>query len=130
LSFRSNLDEAFRGAEADRKDAVLFLSRIISEENKARIRREMENDAHFAAKQHHFFGSQVRGALRAGGFFYDPIVMDDIWFSWVKEAVYLPKDKIVITYSINERIQRYEDLQNLLRMRRRERENERASKGS
>jgi hypothetical protein len=111
LGFTSHFDEAFRRAESEREEAAVFISRIIPEEDKDRIRHEIEIDANFAGREHHFFGMKVRNALRAGGFFYDPHVMDCIWFSWLKEAVCLPKDKIVITDSLRRRIRKYEEQQ-------------------
>ena len=75
---------------------------------KNRIRLEIKNDPKFVDKHHLLgLGTRVRNALRMGGFFYNPHTMDGIWFGWLKEAVCLPEDKIILTDSMKERIERY-----------------------
>lgn len=101
------LKESMERVNADQEEAVVFLAKIISRKEKKRIRMSIAKDPEFAVKQHMFFGMNVRNALRAGGFFYDPITMDVIWFDWLKRAVCLPEDKIILTDSIKERIKKY-----------------------
>jgi hypothetical protein len=111
MSSKAYFDDAFKRANADQEQAVRFLSQIIPSEDKTQIRHQIENDPNFAGREHLSFGMNVRNALRAGGFFYDPHVMDSIWFSWLKEAVCLPENKKAITDSVRTRIKKYEKQQ-------------------
>lgn len=106
--YTSYITEEFKRVEADQEEAIMFLAKIIPKEDKERIRRNIENDPDFVGKQHMFLGMKVRNALRNGGFFYDPHMMDGIWFPWLKEAVCLPEDKIILTDSNQERIKKYQ----------------------
>jgi hypothetical protein len=72
MSSEAYFCDAFKRANDDREEAVRFLSQIIPTEDKTRIRRRIENDPNFAAREHLSLGMNVRNALRAGGFFYDP----------------------------------------------------------
>lgn len=99
--------EDFERVAGDKEDAIMFLASIIPRRNRVRIRAEIKNDKDFEVKQHFFLGMSVRNALRAGDFFYLPETLDFIWFSMLEEAVNLPKDKIILTDSIRERIRKY-----------------------
>jgi hypothetical protein len=97
----------FERASAEREEAIVFLASIIPMRNKKRIQTEIKNDKNFEVKQHFFLGMRVRNALRAGDFSYLPQTLDFIWFPRLEEAVNLPKDKIILTDSIRERIRKY-----------------------
>lgn len=103
----SYFEERMKRVSADQEEAIVYLAKIIPKEDKEQIQRNIENDPDFAAKQHTSLGMKVRNALRAGGFFYDPHTMDFIWPDWLRKAVCLPEDKIVLTDSIRKRIKRY-----------------------
>lgn len=100
-------------AKADEEEAILFLASIVPEESRKKIQNEIENDTRFAAKHHFSLGLTVRNTLRTGGFQYTPNTLDTIWPSWLKKAVNLPKDTIILTDSIKARIKKYEDQQRL-----------------
>ena len=94
---------------ADREEAVLFLANLIEKKERDSIRSKMDNEPHFGALQHMFLGISVRNALRGAGFFYDPHTMDHIWYCWLKEAVSLPDEKVVLTDNVKTRISRYRE---------------------
>lgn len=96
-------------AEGDRNEAIVFLAAIIPKEDRERIHSEIENDPEFVGKQHMFLGLKVRNALRMSDFFYSPHLMDYIWFPWLRDAVSLPEEKIILTESIKERITKYQE---------------------
>jgi hypothetical protein len=103
----SPLEKDFERASSDEEEAIAFLASIIPQKDKIRIRKEIESNPDFAAKQHMFLGMTTRNALRVGGFHYMPYTMDVIWFSWLKKAVNLPEDNIVVTDSVRGRIKKY-----------------------
>ena len=105
------ITEEHKRVQADQEEAIMFLAKIIPKEDKERIRRNIENDPDFVGKQHMFLGMKVRNALRNSGFFYNPHMMDGIWFPWLKEAVCLPEDKIILTDSIKRRIEKFKEYQ-------------------
>jgi len=91
----------------DKEEAIIFLASIIPLKDRKRIQTEIEHDNDFDRKHHFSFGMNIRNALRTGGFFYLPETMDIIWFSWLKEAVNLPENRIILTDSIRKRIKKY-----------------------
>lgn len=101
--FKSELERA----HADEEEAVVFLANIIPKKDKERIRKAIEKDPEFRVKQHLFLGMRARNALRTGGFFYTPEVMDGIWFDWLKKAVCLPKKETILTDSLRDRIKKF-----------------------
>jgi hypothetical protein len=103
----SPLEKDFERAYADEEEAIVFLASIVPKKDKIRIRKEIESNPDFAAKQHMSIGMTTRNALRVGGFYYMPHTMDFIWFSWLKKAVNLPEDNIVVTDSVKGRIKKY-----------------------
>lgn len=91
---------------ADQKEAIVFLAKIIPKEDKERIRRKLEKHPDLLPM---FLGMKVLNALRIGGFFYGPHTMDFIWFGWLKEAVSLPEDRIILTDSVRRRIKEFRE---------------------
>lgn len=91
----------------DLEEAIMFLASIISREDKAKIHAEIANDPDWEFMHNFSTGMTIRNTLRRGGFFFDPVVNDDAWFKVLREAVCLPEEKIVLTQSIEQRIQKY-----------------------
>ncbi len=100
-------------ADADCKEAIVFLAAIISKEDRQRIRLMIGSAPEFRAREHLSLGMKTRNVLRWGGFFYNPHLMDYIWFPWLKKAVDLPENEIALTDSIKERIKSYETQERL-----------------
>jgi hypothetical protein len=101
-----------RSINPDREEAVLFLANVIAKKERDLIRLQMDVDPNTAraSMQHMFLGMNVRNALRGAGFFYDPFTMDYIWYDWLKDAVSLPEEKVVLTDDIKMRIDKYKEL--------------------
>ena len=106
-------DSIFKGmmehAHTDEKEAIVYLAKIIPEEAKKQIKRNIYDDPDFAVRQHMFLGMRVRNALRVAGFSYGSQVMDRMWFRWLEKAVNLPEDKIMLTDSLKRRMERYRE---------------------
>jgi hypothetical protein len=102
--FKKELEHAY----TDKQEAIVFLAKIIPTKDKEQIRISIEKDLEFERKQHMFLGMNVRNALRAGGFSYFQEVMDLIWFRWLKEAVCLTEDKIVLSDTPKERVEKFQ----------------------
>ena len=100
-------------ADADCKEATVFLAAITPKKDRERIRLMIESDPEFRAREHWSLGMKTRNALRNSGFFYNPHLMDYIWFSWLEKAVNLPESEIVLTDAIKERIKGYEAQEHL-----------------
>lgn len=96
-----------RRATADEEDGVAYLAGIISKKAKRRIRFDMENDPHFLPDQHQWLGRWVRNELRRAGFVYDSVLMDGLWFSWLRMAVTRPKQKIQTSLTVRRKIWKY-----------------------
>lgn len=107
--FDSIVNSHMNHVNADREEAVLFLANLIEMKDRDLIRSKIESEPDFGAMQHMFLGMNVRNALRGAGFFYDPHTMDYIWYDWLKEAVSLPEEKVVLTDNIRRRIRRYRE---------------------
>jgi hypothetical protein len=93
-------------AMADEEDAVAYLAGIISKKTKKTIRSELERDGYvdFFARQHMWFGMNIRNELRKAGFVYDSLVMDGIWFSWLLKAIRLPENHVAVSSKIGRKI--------------------------
>ena len=102
--FKKELERAY----ADKQEAIVFLAKIIPRESKEQIHKSIEKDQDFERKQSLFLGMKVRNALRAGGFSYSQEVMELIWFGWLKEAVSLTEDNIVLSDTLKERIKQFQ----------------------
>ena len=107
--FNSVFNDYMSHVNADREEAVLFLANIIAEKERDLIRSKMDSGPHFGAMEHMFLGINIRNALRGAGFFYDAHTMDYIWYYWLKDAVSLPDEKVVLTGNITTRISRYRE---------------------
>jgi hypothetical protein len=105
----SFLQRELERASADEAEAIVFLASIIPMRSRAKIRAEIHNSRP-AGMNDFLFGTRVRNLLRMGGFQYRLDVMESIWFSWLKKAVNLPEDMIVLTDSTRERIRKYKSI--------------------
>ena len=104
---RSIFEKDMDRVRADEEQAVIFLARIIPKKAKVQIKNEIEVNPRLEGVKFISLGLQTRNALRAGGFFYLFETMELIWDSWLRKAVYLPENKIILTDSIKERIKKY-----------------------
>jgi hypothetical protein len=102
-----------RRVNADREEAVLFLANIIAKKDRDLIRAKMDNGSRVARArlEHMFLGMNIRNALRGAGFSYDLHTMECIWYDWLKEAVSLPDEKVVLTDNIKMRKKRFREFE-------------------
>lgn len=101
--FEKDMDQV----RADEEQAIIFLAKVISKKAKVQIKKEIEANPRLEGMTLIPLGLKTRNALRGGGFFYLPETMDLIWVSWLRKAVYLPENKVILTDSIKERIKKY-----------------------
>jgi len=105
-------------AMADQENAVAYLAGILSKKTKKMIASELERGAGFFAEQHMWFGRSIRNELRRAGFAYDDLLMDGIWYPWLRMAIHLPKNHVVVSSEIRRKIWNYR-IKNYLRSLRR-----------
>jgi hypothetical protein len=94
-------------AMADEEDAVAYLAGILSKKTKKMIASELERDAGFFARQHMWFGRTIRNELRRTGFAYNDLLMDGIWYPWLRMAIHLPQNHVAVSSKIRRKIWNY-----------------------
>lgn len=101
--FDTGFNDYVNRVNADREEAVLFLANSITKKDRDLIRFKMNGESHFGVMEPMLLGMAVRNLLRGAGFFYDLFTLENVWYDWLKEAVSLPDEKVVLTDSIRVR---------------------------
>jgi hypothetical protein len=98
--------------EIARNDAIIFLAHVTSKKQKDETRRILSNWESSSNKERlgvHLLGIAIRNALRAGGFPWGSLTLDTIWLDLYAEAVDLPEERMVLSKSVEEAVERFRD---------------------
>ncbi len=84
---RFHKDSGERISEEEWRKAVECIRKALDEKSIRELRRVVKEDEMWWARCHHGFGTGIRNLLRANGFDWGDISLDEHWFLLVEEAV-------------------------------------------